>query len=323
MDFDIVSFVNALPGACSVGILWGLMTLGVYLTFRVLNIADMTCDGSFVLGSAVCAVMITSGYGPGISLLAAFGTGMIAGFITGFLHTKLKMHELLAGILTMTALFSINLRIMGKPNVSLASTYMNKDHTLITNLQAAASNYFDLTLSINAATLIIGGLLCVLIVLVLYLFLGTEIGSSIRATGSNPKMVRAMGVDTDKMIILGLMISNGVIALSGAFVSQYQRFADINGGTGTLVQGLASIVIGEALFGWFAKRLSFWFTLASVILGTVVYRIVIAVVLQLGLPSGDMKMLTSMIITIALAVPIIKGLIRNYAARYRANGGLN
>ncbi len=293
----------AMQGAVAQGVLWGIMTIGVFLTFRILNIADMTCDGSFALGGSVCAVMVVGGYNPYLALLVSFSIGLLAGGVTGFLHTKLKIQELLAGILTMTALYSVNIRIMGRSNTPLigAKTVMSQLQELFGKLFPEASK-----LSPNSASLTIGILFCVVIVILIYWFCGTEIGSSLRATGNNGNMVRAMGVDTDKMKILGLMISNGFIALSGALVAQSQGYGDVGMGTGTLVIGLASIVLGEAIFGWFAKFLPFWFTLISVILGSVVYRIVIAVVLQLGLKSSDLKLLTAVIITIALAIPVIK-----------------
>lgn len=291
----ISSIFMAMHGACAQGVLWGVMTLGVYLTFRILNIADMTCDGSFALGGSVCAVMVTGGSDPYAALLVAFLIGLIAGFVTGILHTKLKIQELLAGILTMTALYSVNIRIMGRSNTPLigADTVMNQ-----------LMKMFRLTM--NSSSLFTGIAACVILISLLYWFCGTEIGSALRATGNNGNMVRAMGVDTDKMKILGLMLSNGLIALSGALVAQSQGYGDVGMGTGTLVIGLASIILGEAIFGWFAKKLPFWFTLVSVVLGSIVYRIVIAVVLQLGLKTTDLKLLTAVIITIALAIPVIK-----------------
>lgn len=298
---NIMSILLAMQGAVSQGVLWGIMTLGVYLTFRILNIADMTCDGSFALGGSVCAVMVVGGTNPYLALFCAFLTGVLAGGVTGILHTKFKIQELLAGILTMTALYSVNIRIMGRSNTPLigAKTVMNQLQSIFKNL------------SPNSSSLIIGVIFCVVLIVVLYWFCGTEIGSSLRATGNNANMVRAMGVDTDKMKILGLMLSNGLIALSGALVAQSQGYGDVGMGTGTLVIGLASIVLGEAIFGFFQKKMPFWFTLLSVILGSVVYRIVIAIVLQLGLKASDLKLLTSVIITIALALPILKQVVNS------------
>lgn len=297
---SIVSILLAMQGAVAQGILWGVMTLGVFLTFRILNIADMTCDGSFALGGSVTAVLVVAKVNPYLALAVAFLTGLCAGAVTGFLHTKLKIQELLAGILTMTALYSVNIRIMGRSNTPLIGA-----RTIFKDLQRFLAK-FNVSMTPNSIALILGLLFVVVIVILLYWFCGTEIGSSLRATGNNGNMVRAMGVDTDKMKILGLMISNGLIALSGGLVAQSQGYGDVGMGTGTLVIGLASIVLGEAIFGWFSKSLPFWFTLFAVVLGSIVYRIVIAVVLQLGLKSSDLKLLTAVIITIALAIPIIK-----------------
>lgn len=290
------SIFGAMQGAVAQGILWGIMTLGVYLTFRILNIADMTCDGSFALGGSTCAILITKGMNPLLAILISFFAGLAAGFVTGFMHTKLKIHEILAGILTMIALYSINIRIMGKSNTPLLGVT-----TLMNSMQEKFS------LSPNMASLIIGLIFCLVLVLALYWLCGTEIGSCLRATGNNPNMVRAMGVSTNRMKVFGIMISNGLIAISGALVAQSQGYGDVGMGTGTIVVGLASIILGEVIFGYFGKRLPFWFTLAAVILGSIVYRIIIAVVLQLGLKSSDLKLLTAVIVIAALSLPVIKG----------------
>jgi putative tryptophan/tyrosine transport system permease protein len=282
----------AMQGAVSQGVLWGIMTLGVYLTFRILNIADMTCDGSFALGGSVSAVLIVHGVDPLFSLLVAFLAGMIAGLMTGLLHTKLKIHEILAGILTMIALYSINIRIMGKANTPLLGVA-----TLMSHIQRFTG------LSTTVVSLITGAVFSGAIIAILYWFFGTELGSAVRATGNNEHMVRALGVDTDYTKILGLMVSNGLIAMSGALVAQSQGYADVGMGTGTIVIGLASIIIGEVVFG---KRFSFWYYLLSVVIGSVIYRIIIAVVLQLGLKSTDLKLLTAVIVAIALAIPVFK-----------------
>lgn len=289
------SVLGAMQGAAAQGVLWGIMTLGVYLTFRILNIADMTCDGSFALGGSTCAILITKGMNPLFAVFISFFAGVIAGFVTGVLHTKLKIHEILAGILSMIALYSINIRIMGKSNTPLLGV-----STMMTNMQEK----FGFTS--NISSLVIGVIFCLLLVVVLYWFCGTEIGSMLRATGNNEHVVRAMGTDTDKMKLLGLMISNGLIAMSGALVAQSQGYGDVGMGTGTIVIGLASIILGEVIFGAFGKSLPFWFTLTSVILGSVVYRIIIAVVLQLGLKSSDLKLLTAVIVVLALSIPVIK-----------------
>ncbi|MDE7227101.1 MAG: ABC transporter permease [Treponemataceae bacterium] len=285
----------AMQGAVAQGVLWGIMTVGVFMTFRILNIADMTCDGSFALGGSVCAVLIVRGVSPLAALAVSFFAGTLAGLATGFLHTKLKIHEILAGILSMIALYSINIRVMGRANTPLLGV-----STLMTRLQRSVH------LGFNQTSLVIGVAFCAVIVAVLYWFLGTEIGSSLRATGNNPRMVRALGVNTDTMKILGLMLSNGLIALSGALVAQSQGYADVGMGTGTIVVGLASIILGEVIFGFFGRFLPFWFTLAAVVLGSVVYRIIIAIVLQLGLKSTDLKLLTAVIVALALAIPVIR-----------------
>ncbi len=289
------SILLAMQGAVAQGVLWGIMTVGVFMTFRILNIADMTCDGSFALGGSTCAILIVKGYHPLIALCVSFFAGLLAGLVTGFLHTKLKIHEILAGILSMIALYSINIRVMGKANTPLLGV-----KTLMNSLQKAVG------LTSNQASLVEGVIFCVILVAVLYWFLGTEIGASLRATGNNPRMVRALGVNTDSMKILGLMLSNGLIATSGALVAQSQGYADVGMGTGTIVVGLASIILGEVIFGYFGRFMPFWFTLTSVILGSVVYRIIIAIVLQLGLKSTDLKLLTAIIVAIALSIPVIK-----------------
>lgn len=287
-----MSILLAMQGAVAQGVLWGIMTLGVLLTFRILDIADMTVDGTFATGGAVTAVLITHGMNPVFTLVIAFSAGMICGLCTGLLHTKLKIPVILAGILTMIALYSINIRIMGKANTPLIGV-----NTVMNGLQ----NTFGL--SPNLSSLIVGIGFCGVIVFALYWFFGTEIGSAVRATGNNERMVRALGVDTDAMKILGLMIANGMVALSGALVAQSQGYADVGMGTGTIVVGLASIIIGEVLRG---RHISFGSYLIAVVLGSIMYRIIIAVVLQLGLKSTDLKLLTALIVAGSLALPIIK-----------------
>jgi len=289
---DFMSILLAMEGAVSQGVLWGIMTLGVYLTFRILNIADMTCDGSFALGGATSATLITAGFNPLFSLLIAYIAGLIAGLVTGALHTKLKIPEILAGILSMIALYSINIRIMGRANIPLLGV-----DTLMSKFQAFTG------VSTTVASLVVGVVFVFILIVGLYWFCGTEIGSSLRATGNNERMVRAQGVNTDTMKILGLMLSNGLIALSGALVAQSQGYADVGMGTGTIVVGLASIILGEVIFG---RRFAFWYALLGVVLGSIVYRIIIAVVLQLGLKSTDLKLLTAVIVVLALSLPVIK-----------------
>lgn len=273
------------------GLLWALLALGVYVTFRVLDIADLTVEGSFPLGAATAASLMAAGCGPLTALLAAFVTGMLAGIVTGVLHTKMKIPALLAGILTMIALYSVNLRIMGKANLSLLG---------VDTLFKIAKNALDLN---TAQTTFIVGLAVVLIVGgFLYWFFGTQIGAAIRATGFNQQMIRAQGVDTDVTIILGLLLSNGLVAVSGALVAQSNGFSDVGMGTGTIVIGLASVIIGEVLFG----TRSFKNCLISVVLGSIVYRIVIAAVLAMGMPPNDLKLFTSVLVALALSMPLIK-----------------
>ena len=273
------------------GLLWAVMALGVYITYRVLDIADLTVEGSFPLGAAVAASMLSAGYGPIPSFVVAAIAGMVAGVVTALLHTKMKIPALLAGILTMIALYSVNLRVMGKANLSLLGT--DTTFSIIRKM-----------LSLNSAytTLVVGLLATVLVAVFIYWFFGTEIGAAIRATGFNQQMIRAQGVDTDVTIMIGLLLSNALVAISGALVAQSNGFADVGMGTGTIVIGLASVIIGEVLFG----TRSFKNSIISVILGSVVYRIVIAVVLQMGMPPNDLKLFTSILVAFALAMPLIK-----------------
>lgn len=303
-----MSILLAMEGAISQGILWGLMTLGVYLTFRILNVADMTVDGSFAAGGAVTAILITKGMNPILSLLFVFITGLITGLATGLMNTKLKINILLASILSQIALYSINIRIMGKANTPLIG------------MPTMMRNLVDLTggrLTTTQASLIIGLVIVTLIIVAMYWFFGTEIGSAIRATGNNELMVRALGVNTDTTKILGLMISNGMVALSGALVAQSQGYADVGMGTGTIVIGLASIIIGEVIFG---QRFGFWYVLLSAVFGSIIYRIIVAVVLQLGLKSTDLKLLTAVIVAAALSVPVVKAKIQR---KRRSLPGMN
>lgn len=283
--------INLITSTVAQGLLWSVLSLGVYITFRVLDVPDLTVEGSFPLGAAVAAVLLTSGYSVGFAIFAAAIAGMLAGVVTGFLTTKMKIPALLAGILSMIALYSVNLRVMGKANISLLGIdtvfSFTKD---ILNLNTAQT-----TLVVGlAATLVIGELI--------YWFFGTEIGAAIRATGFNPQMIRAQGINTDMTIILGLLISNGLVAVSGALVGQSNGFADVGMGVGTIVIGLASVIIGEVLFG----TRSFKNSVISVVLGSIVYRIVIAVVLKMGMPPNDLKLFTSVLVAVALSLPMLK-----------------
>ena len=297
-----MSVLLAMQGALSQGVLWGLMALGVYITYRILDIADLTVDGSFATGGAVCAVCVVNGVDPILALLLATIAGAVAGFVTGFLHTKCEIPAILAGILTQIGLYSINLRIMGRSNTPLL-----KSETLFKNISEMTG------LSSTWTALIIGIIVSVVIVAILYWYFGTEIGSAIRATGNNEQMVRALGVNTSVTKILGLMIGNALISLSGALVTQSQGYADIKMGIGAIVIGLASIVIGEVIFG---QKGNFAFRLTSIIVGSVIYRIIVAIVLQMGMNTDDLKLLTAILVAIALSVPVLISK-RNQVAMYK------
>lgn len=291
-----------MQGALSQGVLWGLMALGVYITYRILDIADLTVDGSFATGGAVCAVCVVNGVDPILALLLATIAGAVAGFVTGFLHTKCEIPAILAGILTQIGLYSINLRIMGRSNTPLL-----KSETLFKNISEMTG------LSSTWTALIIGIIVSVVAVAILYWYFGTEIGSAIRATGNNEQMVRALGVNTSVTKILGLMIGNALISLSGALVTQSQGYADIKMGIGAIVIGLASIVIGEVIFG---QKGNFAFRLTSIIVGSIIYRIIVAIVLQMGMNTDDLKLLTAILVAIALSVPVLISK-RNQVAMYK------
>ena len=275
----------------SQGLLWAIMALGVFLTFRVLDIADLSVEGSFPLGAAVAATLIDAGHSVWFAMLIALIAGCIGGTVTALLTTKLKIPALLSGILTMIGLYSVNLMIMGKANVPLlrAETVF----TLTEDLFGVSS---------VVATLIVGLIATTVVGVIMYWFFGTVLGTAIRATGCNPQMARAQGINTNVMVILGLLISNGLVALSGALVAQSNGFADVGMGTGTIVIGLASVIIGEVLFG--TRSFKNW--LISVVLGSVVYRAVIAIVLELGIPPNDLKLFTAVLVAIALSLPLIK-----------------
>ena len=278
------------------GLLWGILALGVYLTYRVLDIADLTVEGSYPLGAAVGVSFIAGGGSPVAAVFLAFLAGSVAGVVTGLLHTKLKIPALLSGILTMIGLYSINLRVMGdKSNVSILR--MDTIYTFFGNFG----------LDKNTSILVCGLIFVTVLIVFLYWFFGTEIGAAIRATGCNKQMIRAQGIDTDITIILGLLISNGMVAMAGALIGQSQGFADVGMGTGTIVIGLASVIIGEVLFG--TRNFLNW--LIAVVGGSIVYRFVIAIVLKLGMNQNDMKLLTAIIVVVALAMPLVKEKISN------------
>lgn len=288
---------TALVGAIAQGILWGAMVLGVYITYKLLNIADLTADGSFAFGGCVCAVMIVNfKMNPLLALVFATFAGMLAGFVTGALHTIFEIPAILAGILTQISLWSINLRVMGKSNIPLLKT-----DTIFSWLTDAAG------VGNAVSGVILGGIIIVFIIIILYWFFGTELGSSLRATGNNEAMIRALGVNTGYAKLLALIISNGLIGLSGGLIVQSQKYADINAGTGAIVIGLAAIVIGEVVIG---KVISFWMKLLAAVVGSIVYFVIRSIVLQLGMDANDMKMLSAIIVALALAVPVMSAKIK-------------
>ena len=284
-----MSFLNALPGAAAQGILWGIMAIGVYITFRVLDFADLTVDGSFATGGAVFVMSTISGMNIYLSLLLSFVAGCVAGLATGIFHTKFGIPPILAGILTQLALYSVNLRILGgKAN------------------QTVSFFQYDLLVSLRKInqSIIIGLIITLVVIFILYWFFGTEIGCSIRATGSNPAMSRANGINTNKNIIIGLVLSNGIVALSGALISQYQGFADVNMGRGAIVIGLAAIIMGEVLFSKAFKN--FALKLFACGIGGILYYVVITLVLRLGLNANDLKLFSALVVAIFLGVPYWK-----------------
>ena len=286
----------ALQGAVSQGVLWGIMVLGVFITFRLLDIPDMTCDGSFALGGAVVAVLIVNfNVDPALAILAGMVAGGIAGAVTGFLTTVFEIPAILAGILTQISLWSINLRVMGKSNTPLLTS------------STIFSNIADMTgLPQSTIAALVGIVLAAIIVIILYWFFGTEIGSALRATGDNEHMIRALGVSTNKTKVIALVLSNALIGLSGGLICESQKYADIGMGTGAIVIGLAAIVIGEVLGRLLPGGLSkFGTRLVSAIVGSVVYFLIRAIVLQLGMDANDMKLLSAIIVALALCIPVV------------------
>lgn len=284
------SLISALPGTVAQGLIWGIMAMGVYLTYKILDFADLTVDGSLCTGAAVAVVMIESGVNVYVAMLCAFLAGCCAGLITGLLHSVLGIPGILSGILTQLALYSINLRIMGKSNLPFS-------------LQTINGNKLIVSLMFTTKTLIVLGIFIVLLIAVMYWFFGTEIGAATRATGCNKNMARAQGINTSLTTILGLVISNGLVGLSGGFLAQLQGNADINMGRGAIVIGLAAVVIGEVVFG---SKHGFIYHLVSVVFGAIFYFIAYQIVIQLGLKSEDMKLITSAIVAVFLAAPYLK-----------------
>ena len=288
---NIMSLVNALPGAAAQGLVWGIMAIGVYITFRVLDIADLTVDGTLCTGGAVCIMMMLSGQNVWVSMLAATGAGMLAGLATGIFHTFMGIPAILSGILTQLSLYSINMKIMGKANQAISVDR----YDLLVSLR----NVKDVPFYEN--TLLIVAILIVLLIAVLYWFFGTELGSSLRATGCNANMSRAQGINTNLSKVLGLMLSNGLVGLSGALLAQYQGFADVNMGRGAIVIGLAAVIIGEAVFGRIFHN--FALRLLSVVLGSILYYLVLQVVIWRGIDTDLLKLLSALVVAVFLAVP--------------------
>ena len=288
-----MEFILTILSASSQGLVWGVMVLGLYITFRILDFADLTGDGSLALGGSVSAVLISNGFNPFISLIIATIAGAAAGCVTGILNVKLKIPAILSGILTMIALYSINIRIMGKANISLVGkeTVFSMFDNLISNM---GSN------SQIISVVIIGSLVCLTLIIILYWFFGTDLGYAIRATGNNKVMICALGVNTNIMKIIALAISNSLISLCGALVAQSQGYSDINMGTGAIICGLASIIIGETLF---RKDINFMLKLASAVLGSICYRIIITLALQIGMNPSDLKLFTAITVALALSLP--------------------
>lgn len=288
-----VDFAGRLPSAAAQGLFWGIMALGVYITFRLLDIADLSVDGTFATGGAVTAMLIKGGTSPYVTLLVALAVGLIAGTVTGLLHTKLGIPAILAGILTQYGLYSINLWIMGfSANQAINST---KVHLVISGLRVPE-------------TIVVMVIFTGVLIAVLYWFFGTEIGSALRATGCNPQMAKAQGININTMKVLGLALSNGLVSLAGSFSSQYSGFADVNAGRGSIVIGLAAVIIGEVIGeAIFKKKLNFAGRLIFVVVGAIIYYIVYTLVLWLKLDSNMMKLFTAIIVAIFLAVPYLRG----------------
>ena len=303
---NVLSLFRAMPGSVAQGLIWGIMALGVYITFKILNFADLTVDGTLGTGGAVAVMLILNGFPPSVALIFAFAAGMLAGLVTGILHTVLGIPDILSGILTQIALYSVNMNIMGRSN------------------QAVSVDKYNLVVSLRyiPAAIVTTILFLVVIIGVLYWYFGTEQGFTIRATGCNPNMSRAQGINTNFAKVLALVISNGLVGLAGGLYAQYQGNSDVNMGRGAIVIGLAAVIIGEVLGeAIFGKRLNFIGRLAFVAIGAIIYYVVIAFVLWLGLPSEDMKLFSAIVVAIFLAIPYLRGKSKTSFKRAAQNGG--
>ena len=289
MDF-LTSLINSMPGAVAQGLIWGIMAIGVYITYRILDVADLTVDGSLGTGGAVCVVLVLNGVPVGVALVAATLAGMLAGLVTGLFHTACGIPAIRAGILTQLALYSVNLRIMsGRANVALNID----EYGILVSLRYIPKS------------ILVGGAFALVIIGLLYWFFGTELGAGVRATGCNEAMARANGINTGFNKVLGLVLSNGIVAMSGGLLAQYQGFADINMGRGAIVIGLAAVIIGDVIFGKLFKN--FALRLLAAVLGGVIYYIVIQLVLQMGLNANDLKLFSALVVALFLGVPYWKG----------------
>ncbi len=305
-SLNLLKLAKNLPGGVSQGIIWGIMALGIYITFRLLDVADLTVDGSFTTGGAVTVMLILGGWPAWAALLAALCAGLLAGMVTGLLHTKLGIPAILAGILTQFSLYSINLRIMGMSANKAVS--VDKYHLLLSSRHIPAA-------------ILTGAIIALVLISLFYWYFGTEQGSALRATGNNPAMSRALGINIDNMKVLGLSLSNGIVALSGGLLAQYQGFADINMGRGAIVIGLAAVIIGEVIgHAILGKRMNFYGTLTFTAIGGVIYYLVIVVVLWLRLNSNDLKLFTAVVVALFLAVPYLRAQKTSSFAKLRRKG---
>ena len=299
---------NAAPGAISQGLLWGIMAIGVYITYRILDVADLTVDGTLATGGAVCIMLMRSGFNPWLALLCAFLAGLLAGLATGLLHTRCGIPAILSGILTQLALYSVNLRIMGgKSNQPISVDKYN----LVVSQRYVTEFSLRNPLIPAVVTLVV-------LIAILYWFFGTEYGSALRATGANPHMASAQGIDTRVSVTVGLMLSNGLVALAGALLAQYQGATDVNMGRGAIVIGLAAVIIGDVLLGKVFRN--FALKLCTVVVGAVVYYLVLQIVLQLGLNTNDLKLFTALIVALFLSIPYWKGNVFKKKAAKTAGG---